>query len=172
MAANNIGVPKRISAPNTIERIGIGDGGSEPSAPKTKQAPPAFTFGGAGSSSSPQLGSERKFTTSQLQSVVNRILDRDHTQSFEEIERALRYRFSVTKDQCSSEELPEYIKRAKRELRTEEFQIQEIVKEIMEENEEFSVQEVEEALSDKYGINDLQYTSEQIQQDFNERRAE
>ena len=49
MAANNIGVPKRIPAPNTIERVGIGDGGSDPSAPKPKQAPPAFTFGGAGS---------------------------------------------------------------------------------------------------------------------------
>ena len=139
MAANNIGVPKRISAPNTIERIGIGDGGSEPSAPKTKQqAPPAFTFGGAGSSSSPQLGSERKFTTSQLQSVVNRILDRDHTQSFEEIERALRYRFSVTKDQCSSEELPEYIKKAKKELRTEDYRNQQIVLEILDENKDFT----------------------------------
>ena len=49
MAANNIGVPKRIPAPNTIERVGIGDGGSDPSAPKPKQASPAFTFGGAGS---------------------------------------------------------------------------------------------------------------------------
>ena len=55
MAANNSGVPKRTTAPNTIERVGIGDGGSDPSAPKSKQAPPAFTFGGAGSSTSSHL---------------------------------------------------------------------------------------------------------------------
>ena len=58
MAANNIGVPKRIPAPNTIERVGIGNGGSDPSAPKPKQASPAFTFGGAGSGTAFQHGSE------------------------------------------------------------------------------------------------------------------
>ena len=56
MAANNIGVPKRIPAPNTIERVGIGNGGSDPSAPKPKQASPAFTFGGAGSGTAFHIG--------------------------------------------------------------------------------------------------------------------
>ena len=167
MAANNIGVPKRISAPNTIERVGIGNDGSDPSAPKPKHASPAFTFGGAGSNSASQHGRPKVRTTSQVQAIVTKIVDYDNKLPLDELEGVLRRRYNVTQEECSTTQLPVLVKRAKQELRTEEFQIQQIVEEIMDENEEFSVQEVEEALRDKYAINEMQYTSEQIQQDFN-----
>ena len=113
MAANNIGVPKRISAPNTIERVGIGDDGSDPSAPKPKNASPAFTFGGAGSNSASQHGRPKVRTTSQVQAIVTKIVDYDNKLPFDELEGVLRRRYNVTQEECSTTQLPVLVKRAK-----------------------------------------------------------